>query len=231
MQLDAFCKILYFGKFLNELGQRINDPNILFLRMMEDLHHFVYKLTSCICQGQILGAQLWILIWLVDNWQIEGKNVEAVIDFVFLGAKITADADCSQEIRKRFLLGRRAMTNLNKIVESRDITLATKIHILKAIVFPIVTYGCESWTIRKAERRKTDAFELWCWRKILRVLWTARRSNQFILQEIMPDCSLEGRILETKMKYFGHIMRRQESLEKIMMLGKMEGKNKRGQQG
>ncbi|XP_062822190.1 putative uncharacterized transposon-derived protein F52C9.6 isoform X3 [Anolis carolinensis] len=164
----------------------------------------------------------------IDNWQIEGENVEAVTDFIFLSTKITADADSSKEIRRRLLLGRRAMTNLDKIVKSRDITLATKVRIVKTMVFPIVTYGCESWTIRRAERRKRDAFELWCWRKILRVLWTTRRSNRSILQEIMPGCSVEGRILEAKLKYFGHIMRRQESLEKITMLGKMEGKRRRG---
>uniref|UniRef100_A0A803SSR7 Reverse transcriptase domain-containing protein n=1 Tax=Anolis carolinensis TaxID=28377 RepID=A0A803SSR7_ANOCA len=164
----------------------------------------------------------------IDNWQTEGENVEAVTDFIFLGAKITADADCSQEIRRCLLLGRRAMANLDKIVKSRDITLATKVCIVKAMVFLIVTYGCESWTIRKAERSKIDAFELWCWRKILRVPWIARRSNQSILQEIMPGCSLEGKILEAKLTYFGHIMRRQESLEKITMLGKIEGKRKRG---
>ncbi|XP_062824414.1 uncharacterized protein LOC134295527 [Anolis carolinensis] len=164
----------------------------------------------------------------IDNWQIEGENVEAMTDFIFLGAKITADADCSQEIRRRLLLGRRAMANLDKIVKSRDITLATKVCLVKAMVFPIVIYGCESWIIRKAEQRKIDAFELWCWKKILRVPWTTRRSDQSILQEIMPGCSLEGRILEAKMKFFGHIMRRQESLEKIMMLGEMEGKRKRG---
>uniref|UniRef100_A0A803TTW8 ribonuclease H n=1 Tax=Anolis carolinensis TaxID=28377 RepID=A0A803TTW8_ANOCA len=165
----------------------------------------------------------------IDNRQIEGENVEAVTDFIFLGAEITADAECSQEIRRRLLLGRRAMANLDKIGKSRDITLATKVCIVKAVVFPIVTYGCKSWTIRKAERRKIDTFELWCWRKILRVPWTARRSNQSIIQEIMPGYSLEGRILEAKLKYFGHIMRRQESLEKITMPGKMEGKRKRGQ--
>uniref|UniRef100_A0A803SP53 Reverse transcriptase domain-containing protein n=1 Tax=Anolis carolinensis TaxID=28377 RepID=A0A803SP53_ANOCA len=126
----------------------------------------------------------------IDNWQIERENVEAVTDFIFLGAKITADADCSQEIRRRLLLGRRAMANLDKIVKSRDITLAMKVHIVKAMVFPIVTYGCESWTIRKAERRKIDAFELWCWRKILRVPWTARRSNQSILQHQSSKASI-----------------------------------------
>uniref|UniRef100_A0A803TQF5 ribonuclease H n=1 Tax=Anolis carolinensis TaxID=28377 RepID=A0A803TQF5_ANOCA len=165
----------------------------------------------------------------IDNWQMEGENVEAVTDLIFPGVNITADADCSQEIRRRLLLGRRAMAILDKIVKSRDITLAMKVRIVKAMVFPIVTYGCESWTIRKAEQRKIDAFELWRWRKILRVPWTARRSNQSIIQEIMPGCSLEGRILEAKLKYLGHIMRRQERLEKIMMMGKMEGKRKRGQ--
>ena len=165
---------------------------------------------------------------LTNNWQIEGENVEEVTGFVFLGAKITADADCSQEIRRCLLLGRRAMTNLSKIVKSRDITLTTKVRIVKAMVFPIVTYGCESWTMRKAERRKIDAFELWCWRKILKVCWTARRSNRSILQEIKPDCSLEGMILKAELKYFGHIMRRQDTLEKILMMGKVEGKRKRG---
>uniref|UniRef100_A0A803T8R1 Reverse transcriptase domain-containing protein n=1 Tax=Anolis carolinensis TaxID=28377 RepID=A0A803T8R1_ANOCA len=131
----------------------------------------------------------------IDNWQIEGENVEAVTDFIFLGTKITADADCCQEIRRRLLLGGRTMANLDKIVKSRDITLATKVRIVKAMVFPIVTYGCESWTIRKAERRKIDAFELWCWRKILRVPWTARRSNQSILQEIISFPPVSSRAL------------------------------------
>uniref|UniRef100_A0A803TEG4 Reverse transcriptase domain-containing protein n=1 Tax=Anolis carolinensis TaxID=28377 RepID=A0A803TEG4_ANOCA len=217
-----------------------SDRAMLFILLYSELHPITQKkgplvVAQCVKEESAkAGLQLNIkktkimATRLIDNWQIGGENVEAVTDFIFPGAKITADADCSQEVRRRLLLGRRAMANLDKIVKSRDITLTTKVHIVKAMVFPIVTYGCESRIIRKHERRKIDAFELWCWRKILRVPWTARRSNQSILQEIMPDCSLEGRILEAKLKYFGHIMRRQESLEKIMMLGKMEGKRKRG---
>uniref|UniRef100_A0A803T5B0 ribonuclease H n=1 Tax=Anolis carolinensis TaxID=28377 RepID=A0A803T5B0_ANOCA len=217
------------GRNINNL--RYADDTTLMAESEEELRSLITKVKE---ESAKAGLQLNIkktkimATRPIDNWQIEGENVEAVTDFIFLGAKITADADCSQEIRRRLLLGRRAMVNLDKILKSRDITLATKVRIVKAMVFPIVTYGCESWIIRKAERRKIDAFELWCWRKILRVPWTARRSNQSILQEIMPDCSLEGRILEAKLKYFGHIMRREESLEKIMMLGKMEGKRKRG---
>uniref|UniRef100_A0A803TXW0 ribonuclease H n=1 Tax=Anolis carolinensis TaxID=28377 RepID=A0A803TXW0_ANOCA len=217
------------GRNINNL--RYADDTTLMAESEEELRSLITKVKE---ESAKAGLQLNIkktkimVTRPIDNWQIEGENVEAVADFIFLGAKITADADCSQEIRRRLLLGRRAMANLDKILKSRDITLATKVHIVKAMVFPIVTYGCESWTIRKAERKKIDAFELWCWRKILRAPWTTRRSNQSILQEIMPDCSLEGRILEAKLKYFGHIMRRQESLEKIMMLGKMEGKRKRG---
>uniref|UniRef100_A0A803TRD7 Reverse transcriptase domain-containing protein n=1 Tax=Anolis carolinensis TaxID=28377 RepID=A0A803TRD7_ANOCA len=214
------------GRNINNL--RHADDTTLMAKSEEELRSLITKMKE---ESAKTGLQLNIKktkmmpTRLIDNWQIVGENMEAVTDFIFLGTKITADADCSQEIRRHLLLGRRAMANLDKIVKSRDITLATKVHIVKAMVFPIVTYGCESWTIRKAEQRKIDAFELW---KIPRVPWTARRSNQSILQEIMPNCSLEGRILEAKMKYFGHIMRRQESLEKIVMLGKMEGKRKRG---
>uniref|UniRef100_A0A803U0M2 ribonuclease H n=1 Tax=Anolis carolinensis TaxID=28377 RepID=A0A803U0M2_ANOCA len=217
------------GRNINNL--RYADDTILMAESEEELRSLITKVKE---ESAKAGLQLNIkktkimATRPIDNWQIEGKNVEAVTDFIFLGAKITADGDCSQEIRRRLLLGRRAMANLDKILKSRDITLATKVRIVKAMVFPIVTYGCESWIIRKAEPRKIDTFELWCWRKILRVPWTARRSNQSILQEIMPGCSLEGRILEAKLKYFGHIMRRQESLEKIMMLGEMEGKRKKG---
>uniref|UniRef100_A0A803TQ47 ribonuclease H n=1 Tax=Anolis carolinensis TaxID=28377 RepID=A0A803TQ47_ANOCA len=218
------------GRNINNL--RYADDTTLMTESEEELRSLITKVKE---ESAKAGLQLNVkktkimATTSIDNWQIEGENVEAVTDFIFLGVKITADADCSQEIRRRLLLGRRAMANLDKIVKSRDITLATKVCIVKAMVFPIVTYGCESWTIRKAERRKIDAFELWCWRKILRVPWTARRSNQSILQEIMPGCSLEGRILEAKLKYFGHIMRRRESFEKITMLGEMEGKRKRGQ--
>ena len=151
-------------------------------------------------------------------------------DFIFLGSKITADGDGSHEIKRHLLLGRKVMTNLDGILKSRDITLPTKIHLVKAIVCPVVMYGCESWTVKKAESWKIDAFELWCWRRLLRVPWTARRSNQSILREISPGCSLEGLMLKLKLQYFGHLMRRADSTEKILMLGKIEGGRRRGWQ-
>ena len=140
----------------------------------------------------------------ITSWQIEGEKEEAVTDFLFLGSKITADGDCSHEIKRHLLLGRKAMTNLDSILKSRDINFANKGLSSQTIVFPIVMYGCESWTIRKAEHRKIDAFELWCWKRLLRVPWTARRSNQSILKEISPGCSLEGMMLKLKLQYFGH---------------------------
>ena len=149
-------------------------------------------------------------------------------DFIFLGSKITADGDCSHEIKRRLLLGRKVMTNLDSILKSRDITLPTKVRLVKAMVFPVVMYGCESWTIKKAEYRKIDAFELWCCRRLLRVPWTARRSNQSILKEISPECSLEGPVLKLKLQYFGHLIRRADSLEKTLKLGKIEGRRIRG---
>ena len=142
----------------------------------------------------------------ITSCQIDGETVETVTDFIFLGSKITVDDDCSHEIKRHFLLGRKAMTNLDSILKSRDITLPTKVHLVKAMVFPVVMYGWESWTIKKAERRRIDAFELWCWRKLLRVPWTARRSNQSILKEISPEYSLEGLMLKLKLQYFGHLM-------------------------
>ena len=148
--------------------------------------------------------------------------METVADFIFLGSKITADGDCSHEIKRRLLLGRKAMTNLDSILKSRDITLPTKVHLVKAMVFLVVMYGCESWTLKKAECQRTDAFELWCWRRLLRVPWAARRSNQSILKEISPEYSLEGLILKLKLQYFGHLMQRTESLEKTLNLGKIE---------
>ena len=146
------------------------------------------------------------------------------------GSKITADGDCSHEIKRRLLLGRKVMSNLDSIFKSRDITLPTKVCLVKAMGFPVVMYGCESWTVKKAEHRRIDAFELWCWRRLLRVPWTARRSNQSILKEISPEYSLEGLMLKLKLQYFGHLMRRANSLEKTLMLGKIEGKRRRGKQ-
>ena len=156
--------------------------------------------------------------------------METVSDFILGGSKITADGDCSHEIKRRLLLGRKVMTNLDSIFKSRDITLPTKVYLAKAMVFPVVMYGCESWTLKKAEHRRTDAFELWCWRRLLRTLWTARRSNQSLLKEISPGCSLEGLMLKLELQYFGHLMRRADSFEKTLMLGKIEGRRRRGWQ-
>ena len=164
----------------------------------------------------------------ITSWQIDGGTMEMVRDFVFWGSKITADGDCSHEIKRLLLLGRKVMTNLDRILKSRDITLPTKVRLVKAMVFPAVVYGCDSWTIKKAESQRTDAFELWCWRRLLRVPWTARRSNQFILKEFSPECSLEGLMLEMKLQYFGHLMRRTDSFEKTLMLGKIEDRRRRG---
>ena len=149
-----------------------------------------------------------------------GNTVETVADFIFLGSKITADVDCSHEIKRHLLLGRKVMTNIDSILKSRDITLPTNVCLVKAIVFPVIMYGCESWTIKKAEHWQIDAFELWCWRRLLRVPWTVRRSNQSILKEISPGCSLEGLILKLKLQYFGHLKQRADSFERTLMLGK-----------
>ena len=166
----------------------------------------------------------------ISSWQIDGETMETVAGFIFLGSKITADGDWSHEIKRHLLLGRKVMTNLDSILKSRDITLLTKVCLVKAMVFLVVMYGCESWTVKKAERRRMDAFELWCWRRLLRVPWTARRSTQSILKEISPGYSLEGLMLKLKLQYFGHLMRRTDSLEKTLMLGKTEGGRRRGRQ-
>ena len=156
------------------------------------------------------------------------SKVETVSDFIFWGSKITADGDCSHDIKRRLLLGRKVMTNLDNILKSRDTTWSTKVRLVKSMVFPVVTYGCESWTVKKAERQRFDAFEVWCWRRLLRVPWTARRSNQSILKEISPGISLEGLMLKLKLQYFGHLMRRADSLEKPLLLGGIEGRRRRG---
>ena len=161
---------------------------------------------------------------LITSWEIDGETVETVSDFIFLGSKITADGDCSHEIKRHLLLRRKVMTNLDSILKSRDITLSIKVHLVKAMVFPIVMYGCESWTIKKAEHRLIDVFELFCWRGLLRILWTARRSNHSILKEISPEYSLEGPML--KLQYFDHLMQRTDSLEKTLMMGKIEGRRR-----
>ena len=163
----------------------------------------------------------------ITSWQIDG---ETVADFIFLGSKITADVDCSHEIKRRLLLGKKVMTNLDSILKNRDITLPTKVRLVKAMVFPVVMYGCESWTVKKAEHLRIDAFELWCWRRLLRVPWTARRSSQSILKQISPGYSLEGLVLKLKLQYFGHLIRRADSFEKTLMLGKIVGRRRRGRQ-
>ena len=164
----------------------------------------------------------------ITSWQIGGETVETVRDFIFLGSKTIADGDCSHEIKRCLLHGRKAMTNLDSILKSRDITLPTKAHLVKAMVFPVVMHRCESWTIKKAEHQRIDAFELWCWRKLLRVPWTARRSYQSIVKEISPEYSLEKLMLKLKLQYFGHLMWRTNSFEKTLMLEKIEGRRRRG---
>ena len=163
----------------------------------------------------------------ITSWQID---VETVRDFILLGSKITADGDCNHEIKRGLLLGRKVMTNLDSIFKSRDITLPTKVRLVKAMVFPVVVYGCESWPIKKAEHQRIDAFEMWCWRRLLRVPWTARRSNQSVLKKISPEYSLEGLMLKLKLQYFGHLMQRTDSLEKTLMLGMIEDGRRRGRQ-
>ena len=164
---------------------------------------------------------------MANSWE----TMEAMTDFIFLGSKIIADGDCSHKMKRRLLLGRKAMTNLYYVLKTRDITLLTKVHIVKAMAFPVVMYGCESWTLNKTKHQRIDAFELWYWRRLLRIPWTARSSNQSILKEINPEYySLEGLMLKLKLQYFGHLMQRADSLEKTLMLGKMEGRRRRGQQ-
>ena len=166
----------------------------------------------------------------ITSWQIDGETVETVADFIFGGSKIIADGDCGLEIKRCLLLGRKVLTNLYSILKSRDITWPTNVCLVKAMVFPLVIHGCESCTIKKAECQRIDAFKLWCWRRLLRVPWTARRSNQSIPKEISPGCSLEGLMLKLKLQYFGHLMWRDDSLEKTLMLGKIEGRRRRGRQ-
>ena len=161
----------------------------------------------------------------ITSWQIDGETMETVRDFIFLGSKITSDCDCNHEMKRRLLLGRKPVTNLNSILKSRDITLPMKVHLVKAMIFPVVMYGCESWIIKKAECRRIDVFKLWCWRRLFRVPWTARRTNKSILKKTNHEYSLEGLML--RLQYFGHLMQRVDSLEKTLMLGKTEGRRRR----
>ena len=217
------------GRNINNL--RYVDDTTLMAESKEELKSLSMKVKE---ESEKVGLKLNIqetkimASGPITSWKIDGETVETVPDFIFLGSKITADGDCSHEIKRRLLLGRKVMTNLDSIFKSRDITLPTKIRPVKAMVFPAVMYGCESWTVKKAEHRTIDASELWCWRRLLRVPWTARRFNQSILKEISPGCSLEGMMLKLKLQYFGHLMRRVDSLEKTLMLGGIRGQEEKG---
>ena len=225
---EAQAGIKVAGRNINNL--RYADDTTLMAESEDELKSLLMKVKE---ESEKVGLQLNIqktkimASGPITSWQIDGETVS---NFIFLGSKITADGDCSHEIKRRLLLGRKVMTNLDNILKSRDITLPTKICLVKAMVFPVDVYGCESWTVKKAECRRIDAFELWCWRRLLRVPWTARRSNQSILQEIGPRCSLEGLMLKLKLQYFGHLMWRVDSLEKTLMLGGIGGRRRRGWQ-
>ena len=225
---EAQAGIKIAGRNINNL--RYADDTTLMAESEEELKSLLMKVKV---ESEEVGLKLNIQKMKImasgpiTSWQIDG---ETVADFTFLGSKITADGDCSHEIKRCLLLGRKVMTNLDSIFKSRDITLPTKVRLVKAMVFPVVMYGFESWTVKKAERRRIDALELWCWRRLVRVPWTARKSNQSILKEISPGISLEGMMLKLKLQYFGHLMRRVDSLEKTLMLGGIWGRRRRGRQ-
>ena len=226
---EAQAGIKIAGRNINNL--RYADDTTLMAECEEELKSLLMKVKV---ESEKVGLKLNIqktkimATGPITSWELDGETVETVSDFIFLGSKITADGDCSHEIKRRLLLERRVMTNLDSIFKSRDITLPTKVRLVKAMVFPVVMCGCKSWTVKKAERRRIDAFQLWCWRRLLRVPWTARRSNQSILKEINPGCSLEGLMLKLKFQYFGHLMQRVDSLEKTLMLGGIGGRRRRG---
>ena len=228
---EAQAEIKTAGRNINNL--RYADDTTLMAESEEELKSLLMKVKE---ESEKVGLKLNIQKMKImasspiASWQIDGEIVETVADFIFLGSRITADGDCSHEIKRRLLLGRKVVTNLDSILKSRDITLSTKVYLVKAMVFPVVIYGCESWTIKKAEHKRIDAFELWCWRRLLGVPWTARISNQPILKEIIPGCPLEGLMLKLKSQYFGHLIRRADSFEKTLMLGKIEGRRIKGQQ-
>ena len=204
---EAQAGIKIAGRNINNL--RYADDTTLMAESEKELKSLLMKVKE---ESEKVGLKLNIQKMKIMasgpiiSWEIDGETVETVADFIFLDSKITADGDCSHEIKRRLLLGRKVMTNLDGIFKSRDITLSTKVCLVKAMVFPVVMYGCESWTVKKAERRRIDAFELWCWRRLLRVPWTARRSNQSILKDISPGYSLEGMMLKLKLQYFSHLM-------------------------
>ena len=225
---EAQARIMVVRRNINIL--RYTDDTTLPAESEEELKSLLMKAKE---ESEKAGLKLNIQkIKIMESGpitlqQIDGETMETVTDFLFLGSKITADGDCSHEIKRRLLLGRKAMTNLDSILKSRDITLPTKVRLVEAMVFPVVMYGCESWTVKKAEHQRIDVFELWWWRRLLSVLWIARRSNQSILNEISPGCSLEGQMLKLKLQYFGHLIRRTDSLEKTLMLVKIEGRRRR----
>uniref|UniRef100_A0A4W2H801 Reverse transcriptase domain-containing protein n=1 Tax=Bos indicus x Bos taurus TaxID=30522 RepID=A0A4W2H801_BOBOX len=228
---EAQAGIKIAGRNINNL--RYADDTILMAETEKELKSLLMKVKV---ESEKVGLKLNIqkteimVSGPITSWEIDGLTVETVSDFILGGSKITADGDCSREIKRCLLLGRKVMTNLDSILKSRDITLTTKVRLVKAMVLPVVMYGCESWTVKKAERRRIDAFELWCWRRLLRVPWTARRSNQSILKEISPGISLKGMMLKLKLQFFGHLMRRVDSLEKTLMLGGIRGRRRRGRQ-
>ena len=204
---EAQAEIKIAGRNISNL--RYADDTTLMAESEKELKGLLMKVKE---ESEKVGLKLNIQKMKImasspiTSWQIDGETVETVSDFIFLGSKITADGDCSSKIKRHLLLGRKVTTNLDSILKSRDITLSTKVRLIKAMVFPVVMYGCESWTVKKAECRRIDAFELWCWRRLLRVPWTARRSNPSILKEIIPGCSLEGLMLKLKLQSFGHLM-------------------------
>ena len=224
-EVQAGIKIA--GRNISNL--RYSDDTTLMVESEEELRSLLMKVKQSEKAGLKLSIQKTKLMTSspITSWQIDGETMETVRDFTFLGSKITAAGDCSHGIQRHLLLGRKAMTNLDSILRGRDITLPTTVHLVKAMVFTVVMYGCESWTIKKAERQRMDAFELWCWRRLLRVLWTSRRSNKSVLKEISPEYSLEGLMLKLKLQSFSHLMRRSNLLGKTLMLGKVEGRRRR----
>ena len=225
---EAQAGIKIAGRNINNL--RHADDTTLMAESEEELKNLLMKVEE---ENEKVGLKLNIqkikimASGPIISWEIDGETVS---DFIFLGSKITADGDCSHEIKRYLLFGRKVITNLDSILKSRDITLPTKVRLVKVMGFPVVMYGCENWTVRKGERQRIYAFELWCWRRLLRVPWTARRSNWSILKEISPGCSLEGLMLKLKLQYSGHLMRRADSLGKTLMLGGIGGRRRRGRQ-
>ena len=219
---EAQAGIKIAGRNIDNL--RYAYDTTLMVESEEDLKSLLMKMKE---ESEKVGLKLSIqktkivASGLFTSWQIDGETMETATDFILGGSKITADGDRSHEIKRHLLLGRNTINNLDSILKSRDITLLTKVRLVKAMVFPVIMYGCESWTVKKAEHQRIDAFEQWCWRRLFRVLWTARRSNQSILKEISPECSLEGLMLKLKLQSFGHLMRRTDSLEKTLMVGKI----------